>query len=391
MKFKIPQADFSKALSIASRSILLKANLPILSNLLISVTKKEMTILSTNLETATKATTPCKTEVEGKITLPGKTLSEFITQLPEGEILFEKLGEEAVVSTKGFKARIPTIAPEEFPAIPRIDKGVEIKLKVKVFAKCVSRVAFGAAQDEGRPILTGVLCEFGKDRLSMVATDGYRLSYQEIPVSEAPKGVDIKVVVPARAISEVAKILTENLEDENENLSIVISDNLNQVNFKVGNIEFTSRLIEGEFPNWQKIIPTSFTTKVKLSKVELAKLVKVASIFARDSASIIRLKLENVSGGQGSTLAVFANAAQVGSSDAQIETQMAGKGGEIAFNFRYLLEVLSVMDDEVVNFEMIESLNPGRITGEDEKDSFFHIIMPVRLQSWSLKFLISKS
>jgi len=151
MKFKIPQADFSKALSIASRSILLKANLPILSNLLISVTKKEMTILSTNLETATKATTPCKTEVEGKITLPGKTLSEFITQLPEGEILFEKLGEEAVVSTKGFKARIPTIAPEEFPAIPRIDKGVEIKLKVKVFAKCVSRVAFGAAQDEGRP------------------------------------------------------------------------------------------------------------------------------------------------------------------------------------------------------------------------------------------------
>ena len=355
--------------------------MPILSNLLISATKKEVTILSTNLETATKIAVPCKTEAEGGITLPGKTLSEFITQLPGGEVLFEKLGEEVVVSTKGFKARIPTITREEFPAIPKISGGKEVKLGVKEFTKCVSRVAFSAAQDEGRPILTGVLCEFSGNKLSMVATDGYRLSFQEIPISEATKGINIKAIIPARAIIEIARIVAENQEDRDGELSIVIADNLNQVNFEVANIEFTSRLVEGEFPSWQKIIPTSFTTKVKLSKVELAKLVKVASIFARESGNIIRLKFENVSRNSRSTLAVSANAAQVGSSDAQIETQMTGKGGEIAFNFRYLLEVLSAMEDEVVNFEMIESLNPGRITGEDEKDSFFHIIMPVRVQS----------
>ena len=140
-------------------------------------------------------------------------------------------------------------------------------------------------------------------------------------------------------------------------------------------------MIEGEFPGWQKIIPGSFTTRARLLKVEFVKLVRIASIFARDSGNIIRLKFESASGSKKGILTVFANAAQVGSSDAQIEAQMSGKGGEIAFNFRYLLEVLSVMDDEEVNFEMIESLNPGRITGADEKDSFFHIIMPVRLQT----------
>ena len=381
MKFKISQADFSKVLSIASKSILAKANLPILSNVLISTTKGEVKILSTNLETATKASAPCQTEVEGGITIPGKTLLEFISQLPEGEVLFEKLGEEAVISTKGFNARIPTIAPGEFPAIPKIDKGSEVKMKTEDFVRCVSKVAFSAAQDEGRPILTGVLCEFSKSKLSMVATDGYRLSFHEIPIEEAPKEANIKVVVPAKAVSEVAKIVVENLEGGDEVLSVLIADSLNQVNFKVGNVEFTSRLIEGEFPGWQKIIPGSFTTRARLLKVEFVKLVRIASIFARDSGNIIRLKFESASGSKKGILTVFANAAQVGSSDAQIEAQMSGKGGEIAFNFRYLLEVLSVMDDEEVNFEMIESLNPGRITGADEKDSFFHIIMPVRLQT----------
>lgn len=380
MKFKISQSDFSKTLSSASRSILAKANLPILSNVLISASKNKLEILSTNLETATKANTSCQTEIEGKITIPGRTLLEFISQLPEGEVTFEKLGEEILVSTKGYNARIPTIAPEEFPAIPKIEKGYEVKIKTEDFTRGVAEVAFCAAQDEGRPILTGVLCEFKGGKLSLVATDGYRLSFREIPVEKPPGEKNIKIVVPARAVSEVAKVIIENLGGDSE-LSLVIADSLNQINFKVGNVEFTSRLIEGEFPGWQKIIPSSFTTKARLPKSEFIKLVRIAAIFARDSGNIVRLKLENANTGKKGTLTVLANASQVGSTDAQIEIEMTGKGGEIAFNFRYLLEVLSIIDGEEVNFEMIESLNPGRITGVDEKDSFFHIIMPVRLQS----------
>ena len=380
MKFKISQSDFSKTLSVASRSILTKANLPILSNVLISTSKNKLEILSTNLETATKASTSCQTEIEGKITIPGRTLLEFVSQLPEGEVTFEKLGEEVLISTKGYNARIPTIAPEEFPAIPKIEKGYEVKIKTEDFVRGVAEVAFCAAQDEGRPILTGVLCEFKGNKLSLVATDGYRLSFREIPVEKSPSEKNIKIVVPARAVSEVAKVIIENLDGDDQ-LSLVIADSLNQINFKVGNVEFTSRLIEGEFPGWQKIIPSSFTTKTRLPKSEFIKLVRIAAIFARDSGNIVRLKLENASASKKGTLTVLANTAQVGSTDAQIEAEMIGKGGEIAFNFRYLLEVLSIISGEEVNFEMIESLNPGRITATDDKDNFFHIIMPVRLQA----------
>ena len=380
MKFKISQSDFSKTLSAASRSILTKANLPILSNVLISASRNKLEILSTNLETATKASISCKTEIEGKITIPGRTLLEFISQLPEGEVTFEKLGEEVLVSTKGYNARIPTIAPEEFPAIPKIEKGYEVKIKTEDFVKGVDEVAFCAAQDEGRPILTGVLCEFKGGKLSLVATDGYRLSFREIPIEKSPSEKNIKIVVPARAISEVAKVIVENIEGETGDLSLVVADSLNQINFKVANVEFTSRLIEGEFPGWQKIIPSSFTTKARLPKSEFIKLVRIAAIFARDSGNIVRLKLESAGASKKGALTVLSSAAQVGSTDAQIEVEMTGKGGEIAFNFRYLLEVLSIIGGEEVNFEMIESLNPGRITATDEKDSFFHIIMPVRLQ-----------
>ncbi|KKS04198.1 DNA polymerase III subunit beta [Candidatus Curtissbacteria bacterium RIFCSPHIGHO2_12_41_11] len=380
MKFKISQSDFSKTLSAASRSILTKANLPILSNVLISASRNKLEILSTNLETATKASISCKTEIEGKITIPGRTLLEFISQLPEGEVTFEKLGEEVLVSTKGYNARIPTIAPEEFPAIPKIEKGYEVKIKTEDFVKGVDEVAFCAAQDEGRPILTGVLCEFKGGKLSLVATDGYRLSFREIPIEKSPSEKNIKIVVPARAISEVAKVIVENIEGETGDLSLVVADSLNQINFKVANVEFTSRLIEGEFPGWQKIIPSSFTTKARLPKSEFIKLVRIAAIFARDSGNIVRLKLESAGASKKGALTVLSSAAQVGSTDAQIEAEMTGKGGEIAFNFRYLLEVLSIIGGEEVNFEMIESLNPGRITATDEKDSFFHIIMPVRLQ-----------
>ena len=380
MKFKISQSDFSKTLSAASRSILTKANLPILSNVLISASRNKLEILSTNLETATKASISCKTEIEGKITIPGRTLLEFISQLPEGEVTFEKLGEEVLVSTKGYNARIPTIAPEEFPAIPKIEKGYEVKIKTEDFVKGVDEVAFCAAQDEGRPILTGVLCEFKGGKLSLVATDGYRLSFREIPIEKLPSEKNVKIVVPARAISEVAKVIVENIEGETGDLSLVVANSLNQINFKVANVEFTSRLIEGEFPGWQKIIPSSFTTKARLPKSEFIKLVRIAAIFARDSGNIVRLKLESAGASKKGALTVLSSAAQVGSTDAQIEAEMTGKGGEIAFNFRYLLEVLSIIGGEEVNFEMIESLNPGRITATDEKDSFFHIIMPVRLQ-----------
>lgn len=381
MKFTISKSDFSKLLLTANRSILSRTNLPILSNLLISAKGSEVEVLSTNLETAVRLVAKSKVETEGKITIGAKALVEFVSQLPDEDVSFELLGEEALIAAGGYNARFATMGASEFPAIPKIEKGLEMTIAAADLVEAINKVAFSAAQDEGRPILTGVLCEVNKNKLSMVATDGYRLSFFETKVTKGDKVPNIKMVIPARALMEFGKIIGDILAADpksDQEVKLEIADSLNQLCFKIDNIEFTSRLIEGEFPNWQKTIPTAFSSVAKINKEEFIKLVKVASIFAREAGNIVRLKLEE--NAKKPTISVYANASQLGSGNAKMDCQMQGPGGEIAFNYRYLLEVLGLMSDEEVVFEMIESLNPGRLRGQDEKDTFFHIVMPVRLQ-----------
>lgn len=388
MKFTVSQSEFSKALLTSGKSVLSRANLPILSNILIKAAGNSVEILATDLETATKVNLKCKVVINGETTVNGKTLLEFISQVNEGDVVVEKLGEEVVVSAKGYSARFNTMPPEEFPAIPKIEKGVELELETTQFINAVNKTVFSAAQDEGRPILTGVLCDIAKNKMKMVATDGYRLGYEEIQLKDTKNIPSMKINVPAKALGEVAKILSElgALEDSEkeegnkQSFNLLIANGLNQMSFRLDGVEFTSRLIEGEFPNWQKIIPSTFNTKVRVNKEEFAKLVKVASIFARDSGNIIKLKFES-KGNKLGALNVTAASSQVGSGDASCEVEMEGKGGEIAFNYRYLLEILGVVVDEDINFEMNESLNPGKITSTNSKETFFHIVMPVRLQS----------
>ena len=381
MKFRISQEEISKTLLAVNKSLLAKVNLPILANILVSATKEKIEVLSTDLETATRVVVSCKVEKEGKVALPGRTLLEFVSQLPEGGVVFEKLDQEVLVATKNYSARLATMPAEDFPVIPKIEKGGTIMLAPRDFMKAIMKVAFCAAQEEGRPTLTGVLCEAQKTHLLLVATDGYRLGFQRVSIVGGDP-VSLKAVIPAKALIEVAKLISERAEElEGKSIKLVIADNFSQVNFKIGNIEFSARVIEGEFPSWQKIIPTTFTTKVKVAKEEFIKLVRIASIFARESGNIIRLKLEGGEKGKAAALKVFAINNQVGSNEAETRVELSGEGGEIAFNFRYLLETLSSIEGEDVNFEMIESLNPGRFTETDGRGDFFHIIMPVRLQS----------
>ena len=384
MKFKINQEDFAKSLLLVNKSLPQKANLPVLANILLWADAGRVEVLATDLETATLTSVPCQTASEGKTTVPGRILTEFIAQLPGGEITVETLGEEVVVSTKRHNARFATMPTEDFPAIPKIEKGLSFRLPAGDLYRAISRVAFCAAVDEGRPVLTGVLCEVGKDGLSVVATDGYRLSFQKVSLARK-EGPQIKILIPARAMIEIGKLVSEVDEPERD-VEVVVGEGLNQINFKINSsgdgvsVEFTSRLIEGEFPAWQKIIPANFSSRARIARDELLRLVRIASIFARDSGNIIRFKLEAQGNSKTSTLKIFANSSQVGSNEAQCDIELVGKGGEIAFNFRYLLEMLNSVEGDEVNFEMIESLNPGKLTIAGE-DDYFQIIMPVRLQS----------
>lgn len=385
MKFNVSQAEFLKGLTLANKSLLTKANLPILSNILVTTTPKQVEIVSTNLETATRVTLNAKVATVGETTILGRAIGEFVQQLDSSsELSFEKLGEEAVVVSGNYNARFATMDSTEFPAIPKVSGGVEIKIKAKDLAVGIAKVAFCAAQDESRPILTGVLCEITKNNLNLVATDGYRLGFCQVGLEKGDQAKSITFIVPAKALSEVAKIIGElgviDGESADTNLvTVLISDNLTQAVFTVENVEFTSRLIEGEFPAWQKIIPATFATKAAGPKTEFMRVVKMASIFARESGNIIKLNLAPLEKGK-ATLAVNAVTAQVGSASGTIDVTLEGKGGEIAFNYRYLLDVFSVFEQEEFVFEMNESLNPGKITSPSGGDNSFHIIMPVRLQ-----------
>lgn len=385
MKFNVSQAEFLKGLTLSNKSLLTKANLPILSNVLISTSQKQIEIVSTNLETATKVSLNAKIDSEGKTTILGRAIGEFVQQLDTtSELSFEKLGEEAVIVSGNYNARFATMDVGEFPAIPKVSRGTEIKIKAKDLALGIAKVAFCAAQDESRPILTGVLCELSKNKLNLVATDGYRLGFCQVELEKGDQAKSITFIVPAKALSEVAKIIGElGVADgeraDTNTVSVLISDNLTQVVFTVGNVEFTSRLIEGEFPAWQKIIPATFATKAVGPKAEFMRVVKMTSIFARESGNIIKLNLASLEKGK-ATLAVNAVTAQVGSASGTIDVTLEGKGGEIAFNYRYLLDVFSVFEQEEFVFEMNESLNPGKITSPGGGDNSFHIIMPVRLQ-----------
>lgn len=377
MKFSLPKADALRLLNLSSRSMVSRSSLPILSNVLIKASQGNVEAITTSLETAVKVSAKCKVEREGETTVLGRALVEFVGQLSEGDVLFEKLGEEVVVVCGGLSARFATISPDEFPAIPKVDGGKVFKFDATELSKSVSRVFFCAALDESRPILAGVLFDCSKSGVSLVATDGFRLGGTEIMDSKNDAG-GARFIVPVRAVSELPKIVQDMEDSKFKHIEMIVADNLSQAVFKASNFEFTTRLIEGAYPQWEKLIPSSFSTKVVLNKEELLRSIKVAAIFAKDAGNIIKMKV--VADGKNAGVVVSSNTAQIGSSDSTVSAEVGGPGGEIAFNYRYVLEALSSISGESVVFEMNESLNPGKLTDKDD-GSFFHIIMPVRLQA----------
>ncbi len=377
MKFRISKEDLNRGLNLSAKSMLTKSSLPVLANIFIKAGGEGVEMVATSLETAIKIKINCKVEREGETTILGRALMEFVAQLGEGEVLFEKLGEEVVVATGNTSARFATISPDEFPAIPKVEGGRKVMLAAGDFSKNINRVFFCAAQDESRPMLAGVLFDGAKGGVNLVATDGFRLGSSRVGTVKSEIGA-VKLVLPARAVGEIPKIISDIGADGEGNVEMVVSDNLSQVVFRIDNVEFTSRLIEGVYPQWEKLIPVNFATKVTVGREELIRAIKVAAIFAKDAGNIVKVKI--FSEGKKGFVAVSSNTAQIGSSDSHIEANIEGNGGEIAFNFRYVLEALSSIDSDEVVFEMNESLNPGRLSSAGG-DSFFHIIMPVRLQN----------
>ncbi len=372
MKLEVLQENLAKSLSIVSRVISSRVELPILNNILLTTDKGRLKLSATNLETGINFWIGAKIEEKGTVSIPAKILTEFVSSLPPEKVQLKTKENSLEIICGSYQADFVGLPPGEFPPIPTLkEKPI---LTVGSLIEAVPQVVFAAAQDEGRPVLTGVLLKLLEKELILVATDGYRLSKKKIigikdikEVKELKKGL----IIPNRVLSEVARIVGE--KEEKRKIGLNISSESNQIIFSTDEAEVVSRLIEGKFPEFEKVIPEKTRTKVTIEKEILLRAARMASIFARESANIVKFEIRN------SKLEISANAAQVGSNVSEIEVKIEGEENKIAFNSRYLLDFLNSVDVEQITFEMASPLSPGvfKLIGDD---SFLHIIMPVRVQ-----------
>jgi len=372
MKIQILQENLNKGLNIASRLVSAKTQLPILANVLLRTKDNNLEISATNLETGIVLQLGAKIEEEGEITIPARILTEFVSSLLAGKVDLETKENSLNIVCEGNQASFNGISASEFPKLPEPAETL-FPLPSEKFCEAINQVAFSAATDEGRPVLTGVLFKTEGKKLSLAATDGYRLSLKSLELTTSAEE-EKSLILPAKTLIEVGRIISENKNQKEAVVKMGFTKEQNQVVFVFPEMELFSRVIEGEFPDYTKIIPSNLSTKVVLDKENFNRAVKIVSIFARDSSNIVKLKINK------NNLEISANSPQIGENKNSLEIKLEGETGEIAFNFRFLQGFLGAVSSQEVSFEMTGSLNPGVFKGVGD-NSFSHIIMPVRLQT----------
>jgi len=367
MIINILQENLLKAVVRTARIISSKPQLPILQNILLVAQEGGLRVVATNMETTESVFVAAKTEKTGGICIPSRIFSDLVMTLPQETVRIHEKDGSILVSCGGVSAVIPGISQTEYPPIPETGTKGGPKIDKTIFINTLSQVLFAAATDEGRPLLTGVKITKKAEKTVFAATDGYRLSVKTAPLSL--RG-DTNLVVPARALAETAKVALE--EKETKEVSMLQTQD-NQLGFLIEDTHITTRLIDGDYPNYEKIIPTKHTTRALVDAQALARSVKSAAIFARDNANIVKIRADK------QKIVISANTPSVGENSVEIDAKVDGEGGEIAFNSRFLLEFLGNYTEEELLFEMTGSLNPG-VFRPVKDDSFLHIIMPVRVQ-----------
>jgi DNA polymerase-3 subunit beta len=370
MKLQILQENLEKAVSTTSRFASTRAQLPILGNILFSTRKSKIYISSTNLEISASVQVGAKIEEEGEISVPAKVISELISNLPKDTVNLSAEKEQLKVSVSGFSSTVLGMNSSDFPKIPNmIDKEKSTSFSQDAFVKSLGQVVFATSTDETRPILTGVLFLFDKNSLSLVATDGFRLSRKNLQV-KLENSLGNSVVIPKGVLGELSRTVSDDGE-----ILFNVQEKEKQVIFGIGDTVLTSRLLEGEYPDFAKIIPKSSSINILVDKDEFGRAVKLASIFARESANIVKIKVLKDS------IKVSAESGTAGSQETSVDAKVESgeKDFEIAFNYRFVEEFLHSVSGEEVKMKFSTVSAPGVFTDTSDS-SYLHLIMPVKVQ-----------
>jgi len=375
MKVSCLQENLARGLSIVGRAVATRSTLPVLSNLLLSTDESRLKLSATNLETSINCWVGAKVEQDGAITVPARLLADFVNSLPSDRIDMELITRTQTLNLRcgRFEANIKGIDAQEFPLIIVPDDQHPVDIDAEMLRQMVDQVAFSAATDESRPVLTGVLATFSTDGLTFAAADGYRLSVRTMPLEHGGERAQ-SVIIPARALQELRRVAPE----ADDAVRMLVSSDRNQVFFSMKDIELISQLVEGAFPDYRQIIPNSYNTKISVNTVDCLKAVRMAFVFARDSANIVRFQVIPNGEDQIGRLIISATSSEHGDNVSELDATIEGSAVEIAFNGRYLIEALSVIDTAEVSLEMRDASSPGVLRPVGGGD-FVHIIMPMHI------------
>lgn len=363
MKIEVTQENLNKALVAVSRIASARGQLPILADVLLKTDNEQLTISATDLEVAITAKITAKIDQAGQVAVPARLLADFVNNLPHVPVVLENDGVKTKISAGGFTSVINGGNPDEFPALPEVVEAKELTVASDVLREAIIAVAPVASADTARPILTGVYFYTTSDKLMMVATDGYRLAEKNMSSSK----ISIEALVPASTVLEVSRLISDDTTD------IAIKINNEQISFILGDVNLTSRLIDGKFIDYQQLIPTKADFSVVVDRAEFIRVVRVASIFAHSAAGSIILKAST----EQQNISVATLASELGENNSSIDAEVSGDGdGNISLNSKYLLDALNFITSNNVKLRFSGKLAPVLLMGEN--DDYKHIIMPVK-------------
>lgn len=366
MEVTVTQENLSFALSSASRIASSKAGLPILSNILLRTDGARLLVAATNLEVATSHRIGAKVVKPGSVTVPARLISEFVQNLPKEKITLQVKDNKLHIKATNSSSRINGSSDEEFPELPTIEesKAVSYTITSDDFKHAVSQTIIAASGDSTRPVLTGVYWHSYEGNLYMAATDGYRLTERNV----VPTTSDVNAIIPVSTLQEVMR----TLRDDNESVEVLFDET--QVTFRLADSEITSRLIDGNFPDYRQLIPSASDTSFTILRNEFVRIIKIAGLFARESGGGITLSID----ADKKTLSVHSIASEVGENSSEITVDVNGQTASVSLNSRYLTDALNVMSSDEITFEFSGKLSPCIIHEKTDKPAYKHVVMPLK-------------
>ena len=386
MKLSCLQENLTRGLGVVGRAVASRSTLPITQNVLLSSDQGMLRLSATNLEIAITTWIGAMIEEEGSITVPHRLVADLVNSLPSDRVDLDLRGPDPDdpaagggsvlhISCGRSRTHINGASADDFPPIPQVDSGTATDIDPSVLRAGIGLVAFSAAADESRPVLTGVELNLEDTSLVMAAADGFRLAVYTGQLSQ-PVAEAMKVIVPARTMQEVQRLASE----QSAPVQVTLSPEKGQVMFKLEHVEVVSQLLQGAFPNYEQLIPERYETRAVIELDDLKRATQSAAVFARDGSNIVRLEMTPQEDSEGGQLKVSARSEEVGDNLDELDLeQMDGEDAKIAFNVRYLTDIVNVLGRGKVALEVTNSSSPGVFRPADS-DRYVHVVMPMYVQ-----------